>query len=378
MILHNLRRKEEANIKELPLKQPSYFYPIPEEKMNYVSSYISHMAPGYLYLLKQDSFKPINHVSSEPFYTFGVVMSPTGCKIEKECFVINTEDGSNTLVRLNLAGVDGYTLVSGQAVALKTRNPAGNELVVEKLYSHSILKKSTQPRRQLNFLLLNGPLTREQLERRAEQAAGGDCDALIILGPFTPLGAAISDGFKLMLSFIQDITSKHTDLSIICVPSLEDCGALKVIPQPAARAECNRLFVGSNPSSFSINDHLVSIMNYDALSKLHKEELYSKSSIPESILVPHDPFARVADLLVFRRSYIPAFPFSLPIVYGSWSHIDISPDIMIVRSELPRFVRVTGGTLVINIGNIPGEGYVVKSTKANEECSEYLASELDS
>lgn len=355
------------HIQELNYDLPAYFYPTQQHLDKYISQYLQHMRPAYLTLLNKESFQPINHVSIDPFYTFGMVLSPTGSKPDTQLYLFNSEDGSNVSVKLDLSALTNYTLVSGQIIAVKARNPSGNELLVDKIYSHPILKQSTLPKSNIRIAIFGGPFDIHRIEKIKELVKSQECGSLILLGPFNNLND----------DSLMDALSHINNCSIMIVPSIDDVGTIKVIPQPKFTNNSDKLVFLSNPSTLLINNHLISVINYDILEMCKNMELYKPSNKLDDLVVPGELSTRMFQHLVFSRSFLPVFPSIPNLVYGPWACMDASPDILIVKSSVECFASKVGSVLCLNIGTSFEEGAIIEGCVINGECVEYKRTKVN-
>lgn len=327
-------------------KKATYFHITPHDKTSYVKARTRYMKPSFLELLEIPDFQPINHVSTKSFYTFGMITSPTGSRIESDCWVQNTEDGSNILVRLNLEGSGCHSLFSGQFVAIRGKNIAGNELLVEKVYSLPIININSAKKGKLHLLVARGPFSKKALESLVKQCP----DAIVLLGPLTAFLSEYFDSYEPLLSCLEEMLGQNTTTKIILVPSLGDYNFLKVFPQPAHLSSADRVILVPNPSFFYVNNHLVSAVNLDILTELSRHEFCKESRVENDVLFSGDRLSRLSYHLIFQRSFVPVFPTSHTVAYGAWLNMDITPDILLTTSEIAHFHREAGPSTVLNIG----------------------------
>ncbi|KAI4290893.1 DNA polymerase alpha subunit B [Pancytospora philotis] len=334
-----------------------FFSVAAQDRMEYVRARLAHMEPFYRNQLGIEAFERATHQSPKSFYTYGMVTSATGGGLGAGCLLHNTNDHSNTPVRLNLEAAEGFSLFSGQCVAVRGRNPQGNELIVEKLYTLPILNTYENGRGRLSLVVAHGPFSQDSLERLMK----GEPEVLVLFGPFVALGDAASLGsYALFNECLESKLRRNMHTKVVLVPSLDDHIYVKVIPQCADPFPSDRIVVVSNPSSLCINKHLVAVANYDSLQELAGAELYRRPA-KDDILLSCGQNERLAYHLVFQHSYMPCFPSALPVVWGPWLAMDVAPDVMLVHSSLAPFSCKVGRTTVVNIGSSPSLTHSVVS-----------------
>lgn len=360
VIIDTLRKRPtRAEISLSPLPKASYFHLSANSKLNYVSARLRFMEKSFLDLLGIPKFHPITHESTKPFYTFGMVSSVTGAPIDSSCCLFNTEDGSNTPVALNLAGMERYSLYNGQIVAIKGRNMSGFEIIVESVYSLPIINVNSQTRSPLNIHIARGPFTTATINSLMECTEY----VLILFGPFMFPGSGEFESFSGFLDSIESALKKSMEKQVVLVPSLEDYKFLNVFPQPPLSAPylSSRISILGNPSFIYVNNHLLLLNNYDLLFELSSNEFAQEKSSQTDILFSCPRFERLAYYLIFQRTLSPVMPSKNNISYGPWLNMDIAPDILITSSRLKEFHCSTGPSTVLNIGPSSQKFHTVSS-----------------
>lgn len=355
----------------------SLFFLRPDEKTHYVQHRLREMQPRFLELLGLREFKSTSHVSDEPFYTYGMIVNISKSRLCKDTvYIMNSIDSSNSvLVRLNLEYLQGYSVYPGQVIAVKGRNSAGNELVVEEIECMPLLDinntdsscfRHIYTRRPLEIITASGPFSDgEQGFSALEKLLGKAPDVLILHGPFVLSGTdaderdSVAVLRQVVLPRIEAWLRRSAASRAILVPSLDDAVSLKLQPQIPYTLDCvdsSRALFLSSPSMFFINELLFATSSADLLLPLISEEcfLQSQNAVSRSteLLFAGDRIDRICRHLVFQRTLLPVFPAMYPVSLADPSvfDMDISPDILVVSSKVRSFVKEIMPTTVVNHG----------------------------
>jgi len=339
---------------------PGYFYLKPTDKLNYVTSRLIQMKGLFLEALNISEFKPINHQSVTPFYTFGLISSPTGSKIDlatppSDVFIFNTTDGCNINVRLDLSALQAYSVFNGQIVAVKGTSTRGDTILVEEIFTTPAVRSNQERRLEISMVLCKGPFTPLSLEK----LIGLQANPLVCLGPFTGTGP---DEFTSFPDFIRALESEMTRMikpKVCIVPSLDDYGSLKVFPQPAMKLSDDRISSFTNPMPFSLNRHSVLISNFDSYIDISYEEV-GTGTVPGDVMFGGDRIQRLAAHLVFQQTLVPGLSSKSDVAFGPWLRIASVPDLYVITSKMKSFEKVVGPTTVVNIGGIGRRGVRIK------------------
>lgn len=334
--------------------------------------------------------------------------------------------GIGQRVPLDLSNLQEYSFFPGQIVGLKGRNPTGRAFLV-----HEVL---TLPE-------LGTPVTHVAELQDIKEASNGESQKLVIAcGPFSnhhnlnftklenfvqhlnnvvkphvavifgPLlditNAAVASGEvevpglpsnqqprdldELLRATVTPILKKiDSNIQVILVPSLRDA-VNKHTSYPQSAFDRKKLGLPKNfkcfpnPSTFSINEVVISASNADLFKDL--KDVYKSNVSPEKSLLFSNRFERIANHVFEQRRFYPIFPgsvkrqavtkeekdkavgltdgaaaedlvethvggSSLEVPYLGLAEIgDSLPDVMVIPSELKFFAKVIKGVIVINPG----------------------------
>lgn len=353
-----------AEIKVLPRPGVSNFYLRKEDRYNYIRHRLAAMKPHFLELLGIDRFEAVNHVSSASFYTYGVIVSPNGCKLDAAGIFIssNTDDSNDVVVRLHVGHLQRYSVFPGQVVAVQGKNMNGDGIVVEILHCMPILDINTASPHGVYpaVLAASGPYGSDSGFDVLDGVLASSADVLILLGPFVNRAEGdCSASMEEFASRIRGWLDRNSESKAVLVPSTGDLGCLNVFPQQALDVQQDRVFCVGNPGEFLLNGRLFAVCSLDTPLELSSEECFHDSGVEDKadpcgeILFQSDRMSRISHHLVFQRTYLPVFPsvnvVSLSVPSGL--SMDTAPDVYIVSSKLRYFAREAGPTLVVNVGS---------------------------
>lgn len=363
--------KQSTKIVAVSPKEIEYFYFTRSDKHNFVNSRLLQMKQSFLESLGIDHFEPINHQSMKPFYTFGMISSPTGERIESDCYLFNTTDSSNIPVKLDLSAVDTYSIFNGQIVALKGINPRGDLLQVQQIYTASILHINQNKKESGTIIVSKGPFSQHRLESIFKNVAS----VHVLLGSF--YGIEDNSDFKNMDSFTECLRSfkeNKVDMHIIIVPSIDDLSSVRIFPQPAIKiTEDDAISSLPNPGYFYLNNHLILVCNFDNFIDLCSEEIFKASSTKQT----NDKFERMCHHLIFQKCFVPVLNSKSNVAFGKWLEMDFTPDLYIISSKMKCFDRRVEPVTVVNVGGSRLETFKIECSKSeyrierfpNDDCS---------
>ena len=340
--------------------------------------------------------------------------------------------GIGQRIPLDLSQLSHYALFPGQIVGLKGRNPTGRTFMVQELIPLPRLGSAiTEKSELLQFLQLSkqgiktviaaGPFSNLNIVdyTKLDQFVTAinttiKPHVVVLLGPFLDLtNSAVANGeitipksspssldqvFKTIISPILNKIS--SSIHVIMIPSVKDA-AISHSSYPQDSFDRKKLGLAKhikmfpNPSSFCINEMIVSCSNLDVYKDL-KEVTKGLDN--------DNRFDRITNHVLEQRRYYPLFPGSisksrpkesndglmaqeisetniggatLEVPYMGLSELQQSlPDVMIIPSGMNRFAKSINNVLAINPGLFihpnrdsgKSEGtYVVMNTEAPTE-----------
>ncbi|KAJ5312661.1 hypothetical protein PENANT_c007G08630 [Penicillium antarcticum] len=337
-------------------------------------------------------------------------------KLNPASLVLETSrrTGAGRRVPLKVDSVPSANFFPGQIVALRGINPSGEYFTVKEILpipllppaaSSAVALDNINDRIEadsslpLNVMLAAGPYTSddnldyEPLQEICQKAADCFADSLVLMGPFLdiehpllssgdfdlpdikgidPDTATLSIMFRHCIStHLARLAAAVPSITIVMVPSVRDVLSRHVSwPQEQLPKKelglPKQVRMVSNPVTLSFNESVIGMCSHDVLSELRREEVIHGRPTEGNLLT------RLPKYLVEQRHFFPLFPStgraSLPqpgtesgmatgamldlpyMKLGEWWNV--RPDILIVPSMLPPFVKVVDSVLVINPGTL--------------------------
>lgn len=328
--------------------------------------------------------------------------SPEG-KLNTASLVLETSrrTGAGLRIPLKVDTLPSVNFFPGQIVALRGINASGNYFSVKEVLPTPLLPPAASSAASidninerleantsspLNVMVASGPYTAddnldfEPLNEICKKAAEGFADSLILMGPFLdiehpllasgdfdlpevkgydPETATLATLFRYCITApLQKVVAAVPNITIVLVPSVRDALS-KHVSWPQEQLPKRELGLPkqvrmvSNPVTLSFNETVIGMSSHDVLSELRREEVLHGRPKEGNLL------DRLPKYLVEQRHFFPIFPptsrESLPKPGGdglaTGAMLDISylklgewwnvrPDILIVPSVLPPFVKV--------------------------------------
>ncbi|ODQ77951.1 hypothetical protein BABINDRAFT_163001, partial [Babjeviella inositovora NRRL Y-12698] len=357
-------------------------------------------------------------------------------QLNSSSFFLETSrlSGIGQRVALDLTQVPDYTFFPGQIVAFRGKNPTGEAFVVASVLelpylgapacrAQDFAESLALNDKALKVVVCAGPYTttkdfdfvylRALVEKLNNEIRP---HTVIFLGPFIDIThpkiadgsievadaklapSTLDDVFRLVVSPI--LRSLHPKIQAIVIPSTRDAASKhSAYPQDSLDKKLLQLAQKNikcypNPAHFTMNEIHVGVSNNDVFRDL-KDVVHGK-------FVSQNRFERVATQVIEQRRYYPVFPggtktrveegvvehisgADLDMPYMGLSEMgEVTPDILIIPSELRFFAKVIKSVVVINPGcfmrpssagsyavvsiNPPVEGEVEKvGTEINED-----------
>lgn len=351
-------------LKPVVLLKPEYFYLKPAYKQEYVHSRLESLKESFRLSCKVDNFMPINHCSMNSFYTYGMVSSPTGSKIEDLVYLFNSTDGSNVAVKLCLSQVPFYSLFNGQIVAILGCNPRGDCIQVDSIIYSPMLNAplTSKNHKPLSLEISKGPFTKAIIKEMFVH----NPDLFIFMGPFIESNTGEFEKLDDLIKFIEDLLMKLPNSKAIIIPSLADQMGIKIFPQQAIPINSTRIVSYPNPCYFYANRHMISICNFDNLMDLAFEEKSVQISSSDDDVSKIDRIERLVHHLIHQQSFVPAINSLSEVSYGSWLNMEIAPELYIISSKMKFLNATIGPSTVLNT-----VGKTIYTINSNENSNNY-------
>ncbi|KAJ5568385.1 hypothetical protein N7450_010871 [Penicillium hetheringtonii] len=307
-------------------------------------------------------------------------------KLNPASLVLETSrrTGAGRRVPLKVDSVPGLNFFPGQIVALRGINPSGDYFTVKEILpipllppaaSSAVTLDNINERLEngdanppLNVMVAAGPYTAddnldfEPLQELCQKATESYADSLVLMGPFLDIEHPLIASGDFDLPDIKGLDPDTATLTTV----FRHLISAPLARLAAAVPSITVVRMVSNPVTLSFNEVVFGMCSHDVLSDLRREEVLHGRPTEGNLLT------RLPKYLVEQRHFSPLFPpsgrASLPkpgsdgalatgamldlpyMKLGEWWNV--RPDILLVPSMLPPFVKVVDSVLVINPGTL--------------------------
>ncbi|XP_060711697.1 DNA polymerase alpha subunit B isoform X2 [Hemiscyllium ocellatum] len=279
-------------------------------------------------------------------------------------------------VPVDLSELKEFSLFPGQVVALEGTNSTSRCIVAFRLYEGVPLpfykpEEVLEGLEQQMVLVACGPfttsdsITYDPMLDLIDVINRDRPDVCILLGPFVDvrhqqiescqLTVTYQEVFKQCMKGIVEGT-RGSGSHLVIVPSLRDAHHDFVYPQAPfhcfepSKEDKERVHFVSDPCTLNINEVVFAVTSTDVLFHMGAEEINSPPG-------GSDRFTRILKHILTQRSYYPLYPPAeeINIDYEClqlYAQLPVTPDILIVPSELRYFIKDVLGCICINPGRL--------------------------
>ncbi|XP_005333503.2 DNA polymerase alpha subunit B [Ictidomys tridecemlineatus] len=325
-----------------------------------------------------EAFTPLLVPAQEPVTLLGQIGCDSNGKLNSKSVILegDREHSSGAQIPVDLTELKEYSLFPGQVVIMEGINTTGRKLIATKLYE-GVPLPFYQPTEedgdfeQTMVMVACGPyttsdsITYEPLLDLITVINRDRPDVCILFGPFLDakheqvenclLTSPFEDVFRQCLRTIIEGT-RSSGSHLVFVPSLRDVHHEPVYPQPPfsysdlSREDKKRVQFVSEPCSLSVNGVIFGLTSTDLLFHMGAEEISSSSGTS-------DRLSRILKHILTQRSYYPLYPpqEDMAIDYENfyaYAQLLVTPDVLIVPSELRYFVKDILGCVCVNPGRL--------------------------
>jgi len=297
------------------------------------------------------------------------------------------ETSNGARVAVDLSSVPEFSLFPGQVVAAQGTNTTGTVFTPDVIFQGApkpMQRTAPEQLREHYFsgeddgveavevLMAAGPYTvssnleYEPLQDLLDVVRRDPPDVLVLMGPFVSEDHAIvqngdmevtyEEKFDQVITEIADVILKELKTTeLVLIPSLKDVHHDRVYPQPPFQLptalqehEGSRVHGFANPSTFTVKEVVIGVTATDTLFDLTKQETSRGQS--------GDRMGRLANHVLQQRTYCPIVPAPLGMNVEYDKHtgfeLPVTPDVLVMPSQLRHFVKNVNNTLVINPGSM--------------------------
>ncbi|XP_029962856.1 DNA polymerase alpha subunit B [Salarias fasciatus] len=324
-----------------------------------------------------EEFSPVSLPAQDSITVLGQVCCDSNGKLNAQSVLLEAgpEQGGQQ-VPVDLSELKEYSLFPGQVVVMEGMNATGRKLVASKLYEgvplpfHTPDVKIEADEEPLNILVACGPytpsdsLTFDPLLDLIGVIVRDRPDVCLLLGPFVDSKheqvekAQLTETFEAIFSrCIESIVdgTRSVGCHLVFVPSQRDVHHHFIYPQPPftlpnlSKDQAQRVTLVPDPCTLLIDGVTFGLTSTDILFHMGAEEI--------SCGTGSDRFSRILKHMLTQRSYYPLYP---PVEevnmdyekFQSFGQMPLTPDVLIVPSELRYFAKDVVGCVCVNPGRL--------------------------
>eukprot|EP00066_Takifugu_rubripes_P005908 XP_003970292.1 PREDICTED: DNA polymerase alpha subunit B [Takifugu rubripes] len=324
-----------------------------------------------------EEFSPVSLPAQDSITVLGQICCDSNGKLNAQSVLLEAgPDQGGQQVPVNLSELKEYSLFPGQVVVMEGMNTTGRKLTASKLYegvplpfytNNSGTEATEEP---VNILVACGPytpsdsLTFDPLLDLIHVIARDRPDVCILLGPFVDSKheqiekAQVTETFEAIFSRCMESIvdgTKSTGCQLVFVPSQRDIHHHCIYPQPPftlpnlSKDQSQRITLVPDPCTLLIDGVTFGITSTDILFHMGAEEI--------SCGTGSDRFSRILRHMLSQRSFYPLYP---PVEdvnmdyekFQSFGQMPVTPDVLILPSELRYFIKDVIGCVCVNPGRL--------------------------
>lgn len=324
-----------------------------------------------------EEFSPVSLPAQDSITVLGQVCCDSNGKLNAQSVLLEAgpEQGGQQ-VPVDLSELKDYSLFPGQVVVMEGMNTTGRKMMASKLYEGVPLPfytsevKMETDEEPINVLVACGPYTPsdslnfDPLLDLISVIVRDRPDVCLLLGPFVDSKheqiekAQVTETFEAIFSrCIESIVdgTRSVGCRLVFVPSQRDIHHHFIYPQPPfmlpnlSKDQAQRVTLVPDPCTLLIDGVTFGVTSTDILFHMGAEEIsYGTGS---------DRFSRILKHMLTQRSYYPLYP---PVEevnmdyekFQSFGQMPLTPDVLVVPSELRYFVKDVVGCVCVNPGRL--------------------------
>lgn len=324
-----------------------------------------------------EEFSPVSLPAQDTITVLGQVCCDSNGKLNAQSVLLEAgpEQGGQQ-VPVDLSELKEYSLFPGQVVVMEGMNTTGRKLMASKLHEGVPLPfytpdvKMEADDEPLNVLVACGPftpsdsLTFDPLLDLISVIVRDRPDVCLLLGPFVDSKheqvekAQVTETFEAIFSrCIESIVdgTRSVGCRLVFVPSQRDIHHHFIYPQPPftlpnlSKDQAQRVTLVPDPCTLLIDGVTFGLTSTDILFHMGAEEI--------SCGTGSDRFSRILKHMLTQRSYYPLYPPVEEInmdyeKFHNFGQMPLTPDLLIVPSELRYFIKDVIGCVCVNPGRL--------------------------
>uniref|UniRef100_A0A672KSU4 DNA polymerase alpha subunit B n=1 Tax=Sinocyclocheilus grahami TaxID=75366 RepID=A0A672KSU4_SINGR len=330
-----------------------------------------------------EEFSPVSLPVQDSITVLGQVCCDSNGKLNTQSVLLEArQEQGGRQVPVDLSELKEFSLFPGQVVVMEGMNPSGERFVATKLYEGIPLpfycpsegkqemdegKIVSEP---VMVMMACGPytpsesLTYDPLIDLITIINKDHPDVCILFGPFVDskheqieknqVTETFENIFKRCVDSLVEGT-KGSGCRLVFVPSQRDVHHHYIYPQPPfnlsnlSKDDSERVTLAPDPCTLLIGNVTFGLTSTDILFHMGAEEISSGTGT--------ERFSRIMKRMLTQRSYYPLYPPAEEVnmdydKFQQFGQMNLTPDILIVPSELRYFIKDVIGCVCVNPGRL--------------------------
>ncbi|RXN34576.1 DNA polymerase alpha subunit B [Labeo rohita] len=327
-----------------------------------------------------EEFSPVSLPVQDSITVLGQVCCDSNGKLNAQSVLLEAgQEQGGRQVPVDLSELKEFSLFPGQVVVMEGMNPTGEKFVATKLYEGIPLPFYSPPEvkqemdevsEPVMVMMTCGPytpsesLTYDPLIDLITIINKDRPDVCILFGPFVDSKHEqieknqVTETFEIIFKRCADSIvegTKGSGCRLVFVPSQRDVHHHYIYPQPPfnltslSKDDSARVTLASDPCTLLIGNVTFGLTSTDILFYMGAEEISSGTGT--------ERFSRIMKHMLTQRSYYPLYPPAEEVnmdydKFQQFGQMNLTPDILIVPSELRYFIKDVIGCVCVNPGRL--------------------------
>ncbi|XP_055023182.2 DNA polymerase alpha subunit B [Misgurnus anguillicaudatus] len=327
-----------------------------------------------------EEFSPVSLPVQDSITVLGQVCCDSNGKLNAHSVLLEAgQEQGGRQVPVDLSELKEFSLFPGQVVAMEGMNTSGQKFVATKLYegismpfysTPEVKQEMDEVSEPIMVMMSCGPytpsdsLSYDPLIDLITIINKDRPDVCILFGPFVDSKHEqieknqVTETFEVIFKRCVDSIvegTKGTGCRLLFVPSQRDVHHHYIYPQPPfsipnlSKDDAMRVTLAPDPCTLLIGNVTIGLTSTDILFHMGAEEISSGTGT--------ERFSRIMKHILTQRSYYPLYPPAEEVnmdyeKFQQFGQMPLTPDVLIVPSELRYFIKDVTGCVCVNPGRL--------------------------
>nr|XP_055023182.1 DNA polymerase alpha subunit B [Misgurnus anguillicaudatus]XP_055023183.1 DNA polymerase alpha subunit B [Misgurnus anguillicaudatus] len=327
-----------------------------------------------------EEFSPVSLPVQDSITVLGQVCCDSNGKLNAHSVLLEAgQEQGGRQVPVDLSELKEFSLFPGQVVAMEGMNTSGQKFVATKLYEGismpfysppEVKQEMDEVSEPIMVMMSCGPytpsdsLSYDPLIDLITIINKDRPDVCILFGPFVDSKHEqieknqVTETFEVIFKRCVDSIvegTKGTGCRLLFVPSQRDVHHHYIYPQPPfsipnlSKDDAMRVTLAPDPCTLLIGNVTIGLTSTDILFHMGAEEISSGTGT--------ERFSRIMKHILTQRSYYPLYPPAEEVnmdyeKFQQFGQMPLTPDVLIVPSELRYFIKDVTGCVCVNPGRL--------------------------